>query len=225
MRKHRLIGGNTRSQVVLLAHDWGAVIAWQLAMHRSHCLDRLVIMNVPHPACMRREIRNNPEQRRSSWYVLFFQLPWLPELLLSRDQGEPVARLFRTTSVHPENFSEDDLAVYRNNAASPSRVRGMVNYYRALLRGGMRRMDALGTPIIDVPTLLLWGEQDSALTKPTTYGIESRVRNLTLRYLPQASHWVQQDAPEEVNAMLSAWLAGAEVPHAQGVTALTGDIG
>ncbi len=211
-------------EVVLLAHDWGAVLAWQIGMHRAQLIDRLVIMNVPHPACMQRELRVNPQQRRSSWYVAFFQLPWLPEWLLARDQGARIAEIFRSSARHPENFSAADLAVFRENAASSVQLGAMINWYRALVRGGgMRRMAALGMPVITVPTMLLWGEQDMALTKATTYATEDWVDELTVRYIPDASHWVQQDAPETVNAMLAAWLAGDVPPHAPGITEFSGD--
>ncbi len=80
----------------------------------------------------------------------------------------------------------------------------------------MRRQHTLGFPVIEVPTLLLWGEQDVALTKETTFGTDAFVESLTLRYLPDASHWVQQDQPEVVNAMLEAWLSDGPVPEAPG---------
>jgi pimeloyl-ACP methyl ester carboxylesterase len=74
-----------------------------------------------------------------------------------------------------------------------------------------------GIPVIEVPTLMIWGEDDVALCKETTYGTERYVRDLTLRYLPGVSHWVQQDAPEIVNAMLAAFLRGEPVPEAADV--------
>ena len=90
----------------------------------------------------------------------------------------------------------------------------MINYYRALLRGGGgQRQRDLGTPIIETPTLMLWGEDGMALTIETTYDTEKWVRDLTLRYLPRVSHWVQQDAPDEVNAMIEAFVQGSEVPR------------
>ena len=91
----------------------------------------------------------------------------------------------------------------------------MVNYYRALVRGGgMKRQKELGFPIIETPTLMIWGEQDFALGKELTFGTDRHVAQLTLRYLPNASHWVQQDDPDTVNAMLTAWIRGEEVPEA-----------
>ena len=89
----------------------------------------------------------------------------------------------------------------------------MLNYYRAYLRGGgAARQQALGYPVIDTPTLMIWGENDPALGVELTYGTDELVRDFTLRYLP-TSHWVQQEAPAEVNAILAAWLTGEAVPH------------
>ena len=84
----------------------------------------------------------------------------------------------------------------------------MLNYYRAFVRGrGHARQKALGAPIISNPTLMIWGEQDVALTRQTTNGTEEFVEDLTLRFLPDASHWVQQDAPDAVAEILTSWLA------------------
>ena len=105
--------------------------------------------------------------------------------------------------------------MYRNAAWQPGALRAMLNYYRALVRGGgMKRQRALGMPPIEPSTLMVWGEQDFALGKELTYGTEQHVQQLTLRYLPRASHWVQQDDPDTVNEMLSAWLRGKTVPEA-----------
>src|ERR1700690_2188791 len=117
-------------------------------------------------------------------------------------------------AIDKSRFPDEGLQVYRDNAARPGALTAMLNYYRAMIRGGAQRQRALGFPIIDTPTLLLWGEADSALGKETTYGTERYVPNLTLRYLPNVSHWVQQEAPETVNAMLEAWLTNQPVPAA-----------
>jgi epoxide hydrolase 4 len=89
----------------------------------------------------------------------------------------------------------------------------MLNYYRALLRG-LERIRRRGMRRIDMPTLMIWGEVDAALGKELTYGTDEYVSDLTLRYLPQVSHWVQQEAPETVNGMIEAWLQGKGVPYA-----------
>ena len=212
--------------VTLLAHDWGAVIAWFFAMRRLRPLERLVIINVPHPAVMARELRNNGRQRRKSWYVLFFQLPFIPELLMGRDNGHVLARMMRDTASHPERFDNTVLQTLAENIGRPGGLSAMINYYRALLfGGGARRQARIGYPKIQTPTLMLWGEQDMALEKSCTYGTDTYVSELTVRYLPGVSHWAQQDDPDTVNAMLTAFLSGAPVPHAPAADALTGDIG
>jgi len=205
--------GDAQAPVVLLAHDWGAVIAWYFAMRRLRDLDRLVIMNVPHPAAAARAMRQ-PAQLRRSWYVFFFQIPWLPEKLFGLRGAQGIADMFRNTCCHPEQFSEPVCEVYRRNAAQPGALKAMIDYYRALVRGGgAARQRDLGFPLIETPTLMLWGEEDVALTLATTEGTGEFVRDLTFRRLPRVSHWVQQDAPEAVNAMLEAWLNDRPVPQ------------
>lgn len=210
-----LIDASGAGRVTLIAHDWGAVIAWYFAMRRIRPLSHLVIMNVPHPGPMAREVRSNPEQRRKSWYALFFQIPVLPEKLMGRGGAAAIARIFREGTVSEGRISDEDAEVFARNARQPGALRAMVHYYRALISGGgARRQAAMGLPAIDVPTLLIWGEQDVALCKASTYGTEAWVKPLTLRYLPEASHWVQQDDPETVNVMLEAFLEDRPVPHA-----------
>lgn len=212
-----VIDASGARKVTLIAHDWGAVIAWYFAMREVRPLDRLVIMNVPHPAPMTRELRGNPAQRKRSWYAYFFQIPVLPEKLLGRNRAERIARMFSEGTVNSGRVSADEAEVFAANARQPGALRAMINYYRALvLGGGARRQSSMGFPAIEVPTLLIWGEQDVALCKETTFGTETWVHPLTIRYLPNASHWVQQDEPERVNSMLVAFLRGQPVPHAEG---------
>ena len=209
-----LIDAAGHRETVLLAHDWGAVIAWYFAMRQTRPLSRLVICNVPHPVPMSEAMRSGLAQLRKSWYAIFFQLPWLPERLLGRNDAAPVGEAIRASSCDPDQFPEEVLDVYRRNAAQPGALTAMVNYYRALVRGGgARRQQAAGFPIIETPTLMLWGEEDVALTKETTSGTDRYVRDLTLRYLPRVSHWVQQEAPQVVNPMIKAFLLGERVPE------------
>lgn len=207
-----LIDASGARPALLMGHDWGAIIAWYFAMRRVRPLERLVILNVPHPGASAQVFRTWKQLRRS-WYALFFQLPRLPELLLTSRGGRPLADVFRTRTLHPENFPEEVIETYRKSWLEPGAAKAMLDYYRALLRGGgMRRQRELGMPVIETPTLMLWGEQDLALTKETTFGTDRFVKHLTLRYLPDASHFVQQDAHVQVNEMLEAWLTGRPVP-------------
>ena len=215
-----LIDAANCDETVLIAHDWGAVIAWQFAMQKIRPLTKLVICNVPHPGPMGRVMRSGFAQLKRSWYVFFFQIPWLPEFMLGRRQARGVADAIRRSCTLKERFPEEVLEVYRRNAAQPGALTAMINYYRALLRGRSAREPAGGYPVIDTPTLMIWGEEDVALTKASTFGTEEFVSNLTIRYLPRISHWVQQEAPEVANAMMKAFLLGEPVPEMEWQMAL-----
>jgi len=204
----QLIDAAKPSSTLLVAHDWGGIIAWYFALRQLRPLERLVVMNLPHPAVMERVMRTARQLRRS-WYAFFFQIPWLPEKLMAAQGYRAIGEAFRGMAIDKSRFPDEVLKVYRDNAARPGALTAMIHYYRALGRGGGgARQRKLGYPRIDTPTLMIWGEEDTALGKETTYGTEEFVSNLTLRYLPNVSHWVQQEAPEKVNEILTDWLTG-----------------
>jgi epoxide hydrolase 4 len=208
-----LIRAANAKKTLVVAHDFGAVLAWLLAMEQPPLIDRLIILNLPHPACFAREVRK-PTQLAKSWYTLLFQLPWLPEKILGRRHGRGAAELIRKTSCKPALFTDEILEIYRVNAARPGGLRAMLNWYRGFFRsGGLKRFFGRDIPVIRIPTLFLWGDSDVALSLRTTRGTEKYVSDLTFRVLPGVSHWIQQEAPEEVNAMLEAWLLGRRVPE------------
>jgi pimeloyl-ACP methyl ester carboxylesterase len=208
-----LIISSGAEETLLIAHDWGAWLAWMLAMRYPHLINRLVVISLTHPACFVREFRR-PVQFLKSWYMLFFQIPVLPELLLGIRQGRALAKFIRYTSSDPSRFPDEVIEVYRRNAARPGGLTAMLNWYRGLFRGGgMSRLRSQHLPKVTTPTLFIWGDADSFLGAGTTRGIEDYVPDLTFRILPGVSHWVQQEAPEAVNSMLEAWLAGTPVPE------------
>lgn len=201
-----LIDASGAKRVVLLGHDWGAIVAWCFAARRIRPLAALIILNVPHPARFAQSLRR-PGQMLRSWYATLFQIPWLPERLLSSGGAAAVPWSILRTSTSPKSFPRDLLEATRANAAQPGALRAMIHWYRAFIRGGgLRRQMALGWPVIDVPTLMVWGEKDRFLAKYTTYGTDRYVRSLRLRYLPDVSHWVQQDATERCNAEIASFL-------------------
>lgn len=206
-----LIGASGAKETLLIAHDWGAIIAWHCAMRKIKTLTRLVIMNVPHPSRFMEDIKTNKAQRKKSWYVAFFQLPFLPERMMTRRGAEAVGNAFLVMAVDKSRFPEPVLAHYRANALIPGAMTAMVNYYRAAFRNRARMAPA--DPTVTVPTLIVWGEEDAALEKSLVPGTERFVPDLTVRYLAGVSHWVQQEAPERVNAVLEAWLTGKTPPE------------
>jgi epoxide hydrolase 4 len=190
---------------LLIAHDWGALIAWVYALEDKRVLDGLVIMNVPHPVVFQEVIKTSPAQRRRSWYAAFFQLPWLPEWALTAGRARGVGRAFSGMAVDKSRFPDEVLDHYRSNALKPGAMTAMINYYRANLQelARWRREDC---PVIETPTLMVWGEEDAALGIELTESYEGLVKDFTLNRLPGVSHWVQQEAPEAVNERLEAWL-------------------
>ena len=202
-----LIDASGAKEVTLIAHDWGGAIAWHFAIRRARPLARLVVMNCPHPACFARELKTW-KQLRKSWYMFFFQLPWLPEALLTANDARAVRRAFSESAIDKRRFPRADLDVYARAARAPGAMTAMINWYRAAARN-RTLTSGEDYPVIDVPTLLIWGEADAALDIATTQGTGRYVGDFTLRRLPGVSHWVQQEAPEAVNTILETWLPRA----------------
>lgn len=198
-----LIDAAGAESVTLIAHDWGAFVAWTFAIRRIRPLERLVIVNVAHPLCFRRELKTWA-QRRKSWYAGFFQMPVLPELLLTAGGGRLLAATMRHDACDPQAFPDAVLAVYRANVTIPGAATAMLNWYRAAGRDVMAATDL--DAMIETPTLVIWGEEDVALGLPCLNGTDRYVRDLRIERLPDVSHWAQEDAPQEVNRLLGEFL-------------------
>ena len=198
IRRH--CGG--RAHVV--GHDWGGVIGWWLAMHHPDVVDRLVVLNAPHLAAYFRELRR-PAQLLRSWYVGFFQLPWLPEWSIRVDGYATLRRLFRDDPARRGAFTEPDIERYVEAFADRRALTGAINYYRAAVRAGPWAMAGRVRPIA-APTLLIWGERDRYLVPELASGLEAWVPNLRVERLAAASHWVQHDEPDRVNQLLVDFL-------------------
>jgi len=209
-----LIDASGAKRTVLIGHDWGAVVAWTFAAQRIRPLDALIIMNVPHPVCYLERLFRSA-QFFKSWYIYFFQLPWLPEWLLTRRNARAVSGMVLRSSTNREKFPRDLLDVFQRNGQIPGAVTAMLNWYRAAFRRAMRRGGLMRNdfPLIHSRTLMIWGEEDAALDKSTTYDTARYVTDLTMRYLPGVSHWVQQDATQAVNEMMICFLTGKAVPE------------
>jgi pimeloyl-ACP methyl ester carboxylesterase len=200
-----------REQAHVVGHDWGGGVAWETAMRRPEAVEKLAALNAPHTGRFREALHSNPEQMGRSLYVLYFQLPWLPEFTLGVWDCAGVAKMLRETS-EPDTFDEADLRRYREAACRPGALTAMLNYYRAGFREELREQAGrlLGGKrpgnVVRAPTLLLWGEQDPALDVELTEGVERWVPDLRVERLPEATHWVQNDAPEAVTELLSAFV-------------------
>ncbi|TMB51819.1 MAG: alpha/beta hydrolase [Deltaproteobacteria bacterium] len=215
-------------EAAIVGHDWGGAIAWTFAMDHPEATRRLVVLNCPHPAIFAQHLRANGRQLARSWYMFFFQLPWLPEAVLRAGHGWAVGSAIRRSAVRQDAITTQDLGHLRDAVSRPGAMRSAVNYYRAAFRSP----DAAGVwpdwlsrfvygdrppaavrrtledwPKITAPTLLVWGEADVALGKELTLGMEPLFRGpFDIKYVPLSGHWVQQEQPELVNGYLLDFL-------------------
>lgn len=196
-------------RVHVVGHDWGGALAWLYAHHYPQRVGRLAVLNCPHPGAMARLARTDWRQTIRSWYILFFQLPWLPEAL-SRLGNYTVLRAALSNTANPEAMTSGDLERYMENIRRPGALTGGINYYRALARLG----SGLPRPQrrIQAPTLVIWGEQDAYLIKEGAEASRPFAEQMEVRYIRNASHWVQLDAADEVNRLLIPFL-GAGGPE------------
>jgi pimeloyl-ACP methyl ester carboxylesterase len=188
-------------QRLLIGHDWGGMIAWAFAIRRARPLDGIVVLNAPHPLAYRKAVRQW-RQRLRSWYVLFFQLPWLPERRLGADHAAAVGRVLERSARSPATFPPEIVEHYRDNAAQHGALTAMINYYRANTDlGAMAR-----GPGVNAPMLLLWGEQDTALGPELITPTSRYADDIAIERFPEVSHWLPEEAPDAVNAALAEWL-------------------
>jgi pimeloyl-ACP methyl ester carboxylesterase len=197
-----------RERAMISGHDWGAAVAWHLAIHHPERVERLAILNVPHPGAMNRALLQPLSGQFSrSWYALFFQLPGLPELLLRAHRFAAMRRMLRVSAAHPNTFTAEDLARYVEAWSQPGALTAMLNWYRAVLQGGTRYANQ---ERVRVPTLILWGERDIALVSDLAEMSLAYCDDGRLVRFPEASHWVQHEAAERVTSRMAAFFAGAE---------------
>ena len=196
-----LIVGVDGSVALLAGHDWGAAVAWAVAELAPERVSRLATLNVPHPDVFRRTLRESAEQRRRSWYILAFQLPWLPERLLEARDCRALRRVLGGSSAPPPPaLIEKYVAAFTRPGGGG--FRAPLNFYRAAARGlwptSLRRIEA--------PVLVLWGEQDPYLEAAMATPPAHLAPNARVVRIPQASHWVHWEEPDIVNRELLALL-------------------
>jgi pimeloyl-ACP methyl ester carboxylesterase len=182
----------------LAGHDWGAAVAWWVAFHYPERLHKLAILNVPHPAVMMQTLSNSITQLKKSWYMFFFQIPFLPEAILRNNDWELVEKMMKTGS-NPGSFNTADLEQYRHAWWRKNAITSMLNWYRAVIQ---KPPDLKGNLRIQVPTLILWGTNDIALGREMARPSLDLCDHGKLVFFEQSSHWVQHDESETVNKYL-----------------------
>jgi pimeloyl-ACP methyl ester carboxylesterase len=201
-----LIKGLGAERAIIVGHDWGGVLAWAFAIRYPQLTERLIVLNAPHPAAFQRELRTW-KQMRKSWYVLAFQIPWLPEYFLGHNHAELIARMIYKAAVQKAAFPPEVLEQYREAMSKPGAIHSSLNYYRSIFRNPLNIVGGESVyKQIAAPTLLIWGEQDIALDIALTEGLKPWVPNIVIKRIPDSGHWVQQEKPALVNTYLREFL-------------------
>jgi pimeloyl-ACP methyl ester carboxylesterase len=198
-----LIDAAGRRQVHLISHDWGAIVTWYLAAQYPERLASTTIINVPHPAAGTKNLWRVPTQLLHSWYILFFQLPWLPERLFRRRNWQFGAKTLVGTS-RPGTFNAADVARYKAVWAQPGAITAMINWYR-----GLRFSSRLQWPRIKGPVQVIWGKKDVFLKARMAELSMPQCDNGQLHFFPDATHWVHLEEPEAVNDLLLKFMAAS----------------
>ncbi|TMM08114.1 MAG: alpha/beta hydrolase [Actinobacteria bacterium] len=206
-----LIEERGAKSALLVGHDWGGSIAWTTAMNHPEVVDRLAILNAAHPRRLSEGL-HSPSQLRKSWYFFFFATPGLPEdVVHARDWH--FFRHFLGDANPP--YTQEEMDRYIEAWSQPGAAAGMINYYRASVRQSQKEAAAKLRPI-SAPTLVIWGERDSYLGSDLAEPEHDDVPNLDrVERLPDASHWVHHDEPEQVTRLLVEFFApgGATDPQ------------
>lgn len=197
----RIAATQGRERFFLAGHDWGATVAWACALANAKSIERLAIVNVPHPSVFLDYIRTHPAQMMRSWYMLFMQMPWLPEALFAAGNFSLVTEMLAKTS-RPGTFSEQDFEMYREAWRKPGAPTAMINWYRAL-----RAARRPSNPTIEIPVKILWGGRDRFL--------DASMAELSLRcclrgeltMFPEATHWLQHEERTAVSQALIAFFS------------------
>jgi epoxide hydrolase 4 len=196
-----LIDAAGRGQAILVAHDWGAAVAWRVAQQFPERVAQLMVLNGPHPGAMRGLLRSSPRQLLMSWYMFYFQLPGVERALLARGAARLVRGLRRSS--RPATFDDEHIAVYRRAWEEPGAMRAMLDWYRAAFR--VRARPARNRRVAP-PTLVVWGARDAFVGVEAAKRSVARCEQGRLVVIEEGTHWVHIEDSERVNAMMLSFL-------------------
>ncbi len=203
-----LIDGEGKKNAIVVGHDWGAVVAWWTALRFPDRVERLCPINMSHPWVMREFLLKNPAQLRKSWYILFFQIPFLPEFAWSR-RARAMFDDIRSIG-RPDAFADDDAPKYLEAWSKPNALRSMINWYRAAIRMAVRPPEF--DPRVRVPTLVVWGRQDTILSDAMVQPSLDFCDDGRVMWFDDATHWVNHEEREAVTEALLSFARSEGAP-------------
>ncbi|ERG92696.1 MAG: putative hydrolase or acyltransferases (alpha/beta hydrolase superfamily) [Haloquadratum walsbyi J07HQW1] len=181
----------------IVGHDWGAFVAWWVALHHPARLQTLSVINVPHPTAFKQTLWRNPKQVLRSWYIGLFQLPRVPEAIARVGNWRSVTAMMQRSS-HEGTFDATDFERYRTAWALDGAYEAMINWYRAVVRANPQPVQTQ----INAPTLLLWGAQDRFLTRSLADASAQYCTHSEVVMFEQATHWVPHEEQTHVQTQL-----------------------
>jgi epoxide hydrolase 4 len=201
-----LIRAFGRDSASVVGHDWGAGVAWWMALAHPEVVERLVVINVPHPSVFAKEVRTNPRQTAKSWYIFAIQPRGVAEALAFNSVSRRRLVHMLAGTANPGSWSEDYQQQLLEAWAQPGAATGMLNWYRASVQ---RRPERLADKRVHVPTLIIWGRKDVALSETMVAPSAALCDDVRVEFLDEATHWVLHDEPERTAEFILDFLSGA----------------
>lgn len=200
-----VVHGLNRDSCILVCHDWGGVVGWGVTAHFPKVVSKLIVMNCPHPATFGKKLTSSVGQFLKSWYIFLFQVPWIAEWVISVNDLGMFNRIFIDGN-KKQNVTPDELEAFKYTFSGRGAFTPPINYYRQNIPLFLANDESAPFPLIQTPTLFIWGENDHALSRDFPELAKPFVPNLTIKYIPKGDHFIQQDKPAEVNAIMREFL-------------------